>query len=77
MDKKDFFGPFFKKKVRFFYKKIGLWEKLPRGFEITNVISVKEDGGRFNWLRSPTAWVRVMNEKKLFFYFGCEFLDFF
>ena len=41
MDKKDFFGPFFEKKVRFFIKKIVLREKLPRGFEITNVISEK------------------------------------
>ena len=39
MDKKDFFGPFFEKKVRFFVKKLFLEERLPRGFEITNVIS--------------------------------------
>jgi len=31
MDKKDFFGPFFEKKVRFFVK-IVLQKELPRGF---------------------------------------------
>ena len=41
MFKKDFFGPFFKKKVRFFIKKNVLQEKLPRGFEITIVIYEK------------------------------------
>jgi hypothetical protein len=46
MDKKDFFGPFFEKKVRFFIKKLFYEKRLPRGFEITNVISVKEDGER-------------------------------
>ena len=39
MDKKWFFGPFFEKKVRFYVKKLLLQEMLPRGFEITNVIS--------------------------------------
>jgi len=32
--------------VRFFVKKLFLEERLPHGFEITNVISVKEDVGR-------------------------------
>jgi hypothetical protein len=32
MFKKDFFGPFFKKKVSFYIKKIVLQENLPRGF---------------------------------------------
>ena len=58
MDKKDFFGPFFEKKVRFFFKIVFARKELTRGFEITNVISVKEDGGRFNWLRSPTERMR-------------------
>jgi len=43
MFKKDFFGPFLEKKVRFFCKNCFARKELPRGFEITNVISVKED----------------------------------
>ena len=65
MDKKDFFGPFFEKKVRFFVKKLFLLEELPRGFEITNVISVKEDGGIFDLLCSSTACVRAMSKTNL------------
>ena len=41
MFKKDFFGPFFEKKVRFFVKNWFNKKWLPRGFEITNVISEK------------------------------------
>jgi hypothetical protein len=48
MFKKDFFGLFFEKKVSFFIKKLFLEERLSRGFEITNVISVKKDVGRFD-----------------------------
>ena len=80
MDKKDFFGPFFEKKVRFFVKKLFLEERLPRGFEITNVISEgdKKKNDVSDWNESahlPNEWDD--ERKNLFCYFGCEFLDFF
>ena len=38
----------FKQNEELRMKKLFLEERLPRGFEITNVISVKEDGGRLD-----------------------------